>query len=48
MLRKSEEKEAIKLFNNVNDNFLKRNIIYIYTLAAKVEQLEKRVYKKVS
>lgn len=48
MLRKNEEKEAIKLFHNVNENFLKRNLINIYTLAANVEKIENKVFKKVS
>lgn len=48
MLRKSEERKAIKLFHKVDEDFLKSNIIEIYTLAAKVEKIEDRIYKKVS
>lgn len=48
MLRKSEVRKAIKLFHNVDEDFLKSNIINIYTLAAKVEKIEDRIFKKVS
>lgn len=48
MLRKSEERKAIKFFHKVDEEFLKSNIINIYTLAANVEKIEKRVLKKVS
>ena len=48
MLGKSEVRKAIKLFHKVDEDFLKSNIINIYTLAAKVENIEKRIFKKVS
>ena len=35
-------------FKNVNDEFIAQNVINIYSLAAKVEKIEKRVLKKVS
>ena len=48
MLRKSEVKEAIRLFNNANEEVIRRNVINIYTLAANIEKIERRIYKKVS
>lgn len=48
MLRKSEEREAIKFLYKANEEFLRRNTINIYTLAANVDKIEKRVLKKVS
>ena len=35
-------------FKDVNDEFIRQNIINIYSLAAKVEKIENRVLKKVS
>lgn len=48
MLKKNEEGKAIKFFQNADEEFLKSNIINIYTLAAKVESIEDRIFKKVS
>lgn len=44
----SLKNKKIILLSNVNENFIERNIINIYTLAATIEKIEKRVFKKVS
>ena len=44
----SLKNKKLILLSKVNENFIERNIINIYTLAATIEKIEKRVYKKVS
>lgn len=45
----SQKIEFKKYFlTKVNDKFIQQNAINIYTLAAKVEKIEDRIYKKVS
>lgn len=45
MLQKNNK---INLLTKVNKNFIEQNVINIYTLAANIEKIEKRIYKKVS
>lgn len=45
MLQKTK---IINSFSKVNEDFIKRNTINIYRLAATIEHIEKRIYKKVA
>ena len=45
MLRKNE---VLNLIVKVNEDLIKRNAINVYTLAATIEKIENRIYKKVS
>lgn len=44
----SLKNNKIAMLTKVNNNFIEQNVINIYTLAATIEKIEKRVYKKVS